>query len=157
MVDEGFIKFVFGIENLHKCIKSLETIVAQDFGVKGVHIFWIFSLLDQPEGLSSSEIARMNFINRSLVSREMVKLEKEQIICYRSSSCNAGKYNAKIILTSKGKHIAGELYKMGYEAQNKTRENVSEKELVIFFSVLDRMSENLTKIIALKKGGKAIG
>ncbi len=143
---ERFSKFVYSIEHLRKCVKTLETATAMRLGIKGVHIFWIYSLIDKPEGLTASEIARKNNINRSLVSREVEELINEKIVCYGCMNPNSGKYNAKIVLTEKGQGIAEEIFRIGIDSQNKTSADVSEEELELFYSVLERMSENLDRI-----------
>ena len=102
MPKDRFSEFVFKVERLSKCLKKLEMMTAERLGIKEVHIFWIYALIDHPEGLTASELARINSINRSLVSREIKELEKKSIIRYRSSGSADNKYNAKIVLTEKG-------------------------------------------------------
>ena len=148
---ERFSKFVYSIEHLRKCVKALEAETAMRLGIKGVHIFWIYSLIDKSEGLTASEIARKNNINRSLVSREVEELIKEEIVCYCNMNPSGGKYNAKIVLTDKGRKVADEILRIGIDSQNKTSADISEDELELFYSVLERMSENLSKISKTRK------
>ncbi len=169
MKGERFYDFVVGIHHLDKYIKAIESAVAQKIGVKGVHIFMIYSLADSPSGLTASEIARKNGNNRSLISREIEKLCSNGIVRYDMSDekgkkydarivlTEAGskydakivltetgrKYNAKIVLTEKGKEIAKSFSKIGIEAQDKVRGNISMEELAVFYSVLERMTANI--------------
>lgn len=149
-MQERFGIFNFKISFLHKCIKSLEADAASRFGVKGVHMFWIYSLYNQPNGLTASEIAKKNSINRSLVSREIQKLSKENIVYFASDAAD-NRYNARIFLTEKGKEIAHEIRRMGMQVQEETNRGIPEEDIFVFYSVLERMAENLGKVVSEKK------
>ena len=148
MKGERFHDFVVGIHHLDKYIKAIESSVALDIGVKGVHIFMIYSLVDSPDGLTASEIARKNGNDRSLVSREIDKLCKEGIVKYNSA--DGKKYNAKIVLTEKGKEIAKSFSEVGMSAQDAVRGDVSMKELAVFYVVLKKLSANVAEITRSK-------
>ena len=142
---ERFSIFVFAITRIYKYIKSLESEMAARIGVKGVHVFWIYTLFCEKDGLTASEIAQKNHINRSLVSREIVRLEKEEIIAYQTEGDCNNKYNAKIVLTEKGREIARSIFKAGVETQQSVGEDVPVEELKIFYSVLDRLADKLSR------------
>ncbi len=142
---ERFSIFVFAITRIHKYIKGLESKMAARIGVKGVHVFWIYTLFCEKDGLTASEIAQRNHVNRSLVSREIVRLEKEEIIAYQTESDYNNKYNAKIVLTEKGKEIAHSIFKTGVEIQQTVGQDIPIEELKIFYSVLDRLADKLSR------------
>ena len=119
--------------------------MAARIGVKGVHVFWIYTLFCEKGGLTASEIAQKNHVNRSLVSREIVRLEKEEIIAYQTEGGCNNKYNAKIVLTEKGREIARSIFKAGVETQQSVGEDVPVEELKIFYSVLDRLADKLSR------------
>jgi len=149
MKGERFYDFVVGVHHLDKYIKAIESSIALKIGVKGVHIFMIYSLIDSPEGLTASEIARKNGNDRSLVSREIDKLRKEGIVRY--SATDEKKYNAKIVLTEKGREIAKSFTDIGMRAQDEARgDNISAKELAVFYVVLKRLTENITELSKTK-------
>ena len=142
---ERFSIFVFAITRIYKYIKSLESEMAARIGVKGVHVFWIYTLFCEKGGLTASEIAQKNHVNRSLVSREIVRLEKEEIIAYQTEGDCNNKYNAKIVLTEKGREIARSIFKAGVETQQSVGEDVPVEELKIFYSVLDKLADKLSR------------
>ena len=150
MRSERFSLFSYKISSIYKCIKALEADAAVRLGVKGVHLFWIYSLVDHPEGLSASEIAKKNGINRSLVSREIQKLSRENMVYFAPADSGAH-YNARILLTEKGKAAANEIYRIGMRVQEATGEGLSEAELSGFYESLDRIADNLGRIAAQKK------
>ncbi|MBP3436431.1 MAG: MarR family transcriptional regulator [Clostridia bacterium] len=138
--------FVHEIDRLYKCVKGLENDMAERINVKSVHIFWIYSLFHEPNGLTASEIARRNNINRSLVSREITRLEKEGVISYREEGERKNKYNAKIVLTEKGREIAQVIFRTGVKVQHAVGQNVTANELKLLYSILGRMSDSLSQI-----------
>ena len=102
MREENFERFTIDIEHLGKCIRALEIAGTAQFGIKAVHAFWIYSLLIHPEGLTATEIAATRHINRSLVSREIDRLHKEDIIeSDEQQNGRKSKYNRRIRLTEK--------------------------------------------------------
>lgn len=139
---------------MQKSIQWLETNESLKFGIKGVHVFWIYSLLKHEDGLTASEIAAENKVNRSLVSREIKKLYSEHIIDFGNSGKNTKKYNQRIKLTEKGKQIAKEIVAIAMCIQEKVDTSITEKELEIFYSVLNRLTSNLSRLINEKNPAK---
>ena len=150
MRSERFSLFNYKISFIYKCIKALEADAAVRLGVKGVHLFWIYSLVDHPEGLSASEIAKKNGINRSLVSREIQKLSRENMVYFAPADSGAH-YNARILLTEKGRAAANEIYRIGMRVQEATGKGLDEAELSGFYESLDRIADNLGRIAVQKK------
>ncbi len=151
MKSERFHDFVVGIHQLDNYIKSIEISVARNIGIKGVHALMIYSLYDLPEGLTASEIARKNGYNRSLVSREVNALCKEGIIRYNLKDGKTSKYNAKIILTEKGRDIAKSFSEIGISAQDQVRGDISMEDLAVFYSVLKRMVDTTAEAANFKE------
>lgn len=149
-MQERFSFFSFKISFLDKCIKSLEADAATRFGVKGVHMFWIYSLYQQPNGMTASEIAKKNNVNRSLVSREIQKLAKADIV-YFADEGTESRYNRRILLTERGRAVAREIRRIGLRVQQLTSAGLSEEEIAVFYAVLDKMSENLGNVVHSKK------
>lgn len=142
MAKERFSKLVRMVSRLDKSVKSMENTASQKLGIKSVHVFCIYSLIDAPDGLTASEIAKKNGINRSLVSREIERLDSAGMICYSETN----RYNAPITLTERGRKVAQEIFRIGLASQQKVDSLISEEELSTFYSVLDRITDILTDI-----------
>lgn len=151
MREVRFEEFILDICRLQKAIKLLETTAAGDLDVKGVHAFWIYSLLNSRDGLTAAEIAAKHNINRSLVSREIDELYEKGIVGFHTNGNSSGNYNAKIRLTEKGTTFAKELKSIALEVQNSASSEIPENELEIFYSVLGRLSDSLSKIATEQK------
>ena len=55
MREERFMHFINLIDGIHKSIQKMRLDHATSFGIKSVHIFWMYELSLHPEGLSAAE------------------------------------------------------------------------------------------------------
>ena len=144
MESERFFQFTRMVDGIHKNILKLRLDNAPTFGVKGVHIFWVYELLKHPEGMSATELAASSQIDRSLISREIAALKKQG---YIQAEETAGKrsYNTKLTLTEAGKEAAERIGALGLDIQNRVSGAIDEEELAIFYSTLAKIYDNLEK------------
>ena len=147
MEQERFFNFTRLIDGIHKDVLKIRLDYAPAFGVKSVHVFWLYDLLSHPEGLSATELAASSQIDRSLISREIAALKKQGLI--RSENVEGKRnYNAKLTLTESGKAAAKRISELGVYFQNRVSEAIDEKKLLIFYDALEKMYKNLEKITA---------
>lgn len=144
LLGDRFYPFVCLIDGVHKSIQKLRVDFAPEFGVKSVHIFWVYELYTHPEGLTSAELAAQSNISRSLVSREIEKLLEDGYVCMEETAHGKRKnYNSRITLTERGKEIARRIWNEGLNVQNAVNEGISEEELIVFYRTLQRLHDNL--------------
>ena len=147
---ERFETFILLIDSIHKSINRVKLDVVQDSSVKSVHTLWLYELLKHPEGLTATEIASKSKIDRSLVSRELRALLKGGYISRADSSGKRG-YNERLILTENGMRLAECIAESALLVQQSVSRDISVEELSVFYSVLERISANLTEV---NKNGK---
>ena len=142
MEQERVMRFTHLIDGLHKRIQKIRTEYATAFGVKGVHIFWVYELLSHPEGLSATELAASSKIDRSLISREISALEARGFI---AAEKQGGKrtYNSKLVLTESGIEAAKKIKNIALNFQDGASGNVTTSDLEIFYNVLEKLYSNL--------------
>lgn len=144
MIKERFYLFVLRINSISKYINKLKFDFAPQLGVKNVHIFWLYELYVHPEGLTASELATRAMISRSLISREIENLlENGYIQMQKNSKGKRMNYNALISLTEKGVELAKNVSKKGMEVQSRVNQGISEEDLIIFYSTLEKLQNNL--------------
>ncbi len=150
MEGERFRRFVLLVDGIHKSVQKIKNNKATDFGVKGVHTLWVYELLCHPEGMTASELAARSMIDRSLISREIETLKEKGYITAREV---AGKrnYNSKIHLTEKGMEVARKIEDIALKIQKAADMGISEEELAIFYSTLEKLSGNLAGIAEEKE------
>lgn len=139
-----FKKFTLLIDGIHKSIHSLKVTIAPGLGVKGVHVLWIYELLMTPNGLTAAELATRNNINRSLISREIEALVKDGYVTPAQS--DGTRYNEKLILTERGTELAKRIRDEVISVQYAVDNGISEEELVSFYSTLEKLNNNFSKI-----------
>ena len=146
MEDIRFEKFALLIDGVQKCIQKFKNNIAPVLGIKSVHVLWIYELYLHPDGLTSAELAVRSNIDPSLISRELAALKKQG---YITKEVTPGKrnYNSRITLTDDGEALAKKIYAKALEVQGKVDEGVGTNDLVIFYSVLERLHQNLEKIM----------
>ncbi|MBQ4150831.1 MAG: MarR family transcriptional regulator [Clostridia bacterium] len=145
MQEERFMRFVNLIDGVHKSVQKMRVDNAATFGIKGVHIFWVYELLQHPEGLSATELAARTNIDRSLISREISALEAKGFINIDKAKGKRN-YNSKLTLTSSGTDAATKIKQLAISFQNIISSDVPERELEIFYSVLEKLYNNFEKL-----------
>ncbi len=139
-----FEKFTLLIDGIHKSVNKIKVDTAPIFGVKGVHILWVYELLLSPDGLTATELATRSMVNRSLVSREIEELRSAGYII--SGKDGGTRYKEKYILTDEGKAIAEKICREVLSVQNKVSDGISEEELEVFYSTLEKLNANFEKL-----------
>lgn len=141
-----FIHFTQMVDATQKCVKRLELAYAPLFGIKGVHIFWLYELQQHPEGLTATELAKSRMVDRSLISREMDDLKKEGLV--ESKQSGGRSYNARLSLTDKGREVAERIGEVALSIQNAVSCDISENELISFYATFEKIRNGLVGIAA---------
>ena len=147
MEHERFGKFTLLIDGIYKSIHKIKLDTAPYLGIKSVHVFWVYSLRKHPEGLTSTELAVLSEIDRSLVSREVAKLCADGYITYVGGSGKRRNYNSHLVLTEKGLELAEYIRKEALKIQNQADEGISAEELAVFYSVMEKLNANFAKVV----------
>ena len=144
MEDIRFEKFALLIDGAQKCIQKFKSNIAQELGVKSVHVLWIYELYIHPDGLTSAELAVRSNIDPSLISRELATLKRRG---YITKETTPGKrtYNARSTLTNDGKALAYKIDENALEVQSRVNAGLTNQELATFYLVLERLHSNLNE------------
>lgn len=141
-----FEKFTLLIDGIHKCIHKIKVDTAPALGIKSVHVFWLYKLLQHPEGLTPMEIAELSMIDRSLVSREIALLKKNGYVRTEEQTGGKRNYNARLTLTDEGAALSKRIYEIVTDIQRTVDDGVSEEELKSFYATLEKLNKNFAKI-----------
>ena len=145
MEQERFMRFVHLIDGIHKYVQKLRVEYATELGVKGVHVFWVHELLSHPEGLSATELAQSNHVDRSLISREISALEAKGLI---KAIKPEGKrnYNSKLTLTENGVEMAKKIKDFAMKCQTLCGNDISHADLENFYNTLEKLYNNFEQV-----------
>ena len=142
---DRFETFILFIDAIHKSINKLKTDIAPQSPIKSVHTMWLYELLRNPEGLTATEIASKTMIDRSLVSREISALMREGLV-NSASTDKKRNYNSPITLTEKGRELAEHIATAALKIQNAVSANIDKDDLSVFYTVLERIYNNIDDI-----------
>ena len=144
---ERFYQFVRMIDGLHKYIQKIRVQFSPTIGIKSVHVFWIYTLRDHPEGLTAAELAAKSRISRSLISREIEDLRADGYIKVQENARGKrANYNSRIFLTEKGQMLAQSIAAEGMNVQTRVNAGISEEELQAFYQTLQKLQNNLCAV-----------
>lgn len=147
MLAERFYVFSFFIDGIHKKIQRLKFDFSAKFNVKNVQLFWIYELSSHPNGLTATELAAKTKVSRSLVSRETEHLRKNGYIQLQEDLHEKRKnYNARILLTEKGKKMALQIGAEAKKIQEQVSQGISLEELAAFYVTLEKLYQNISTI-----------
>ncbi len=149
MEQERFSRFIKNVDTVQKSIRKFKVANAEAFGIKSVHILWVYELYSHPEGMSAAELAAKSMIDRSLISREIAELKENGYVITEDTGTKRA-YNAKITLTAKGREMAKAVGAAGLDIQKRADDGVTEAELESFYRTFEKLSENLERIAVEK-------
>ena len=139
-----FERFNLLIDGIHKSICKIKNDTVLPMGIKSVHVFWLYKLMDHPDGLTAAELAGEVMIDRSLVSREIAALKKGGYI--HSAEGEGRKYNVPLKLTESGRQLAERIEREGVKIQELVGAGISDEEIDAFYVTLNKLYENFKEI-----------
>ena len=142
---ERFEEFSSLISSVYGNIQKLKARYTTQFGLKAVHVLWLYLLRTHPEGMSASELAAAAQSNRSLVSREVDELFDKGII-FTQETGGKRRYGWKLVLTDKGRQIADLIAAIAADVQKTVSRNISEEELIMFYRTLKVLANSFDEL-----------
>ena len=142
---ERFEEFSSLISSVYGNIQRLKARYMTQFGLKSVHVLWLYLLRTHPEGMSASELAAAVRSDRSLVSRELDDLFGKGIVFTQE---NGGKrrYGWKLMLTDKGRQLADIISEIAADIQNTVSRDISEEDLIAFYQTLKILANGFDEL-----------
>ncbi len=137
-----FYAFVQLMDGIGKSIRRIREEYAPELGIKSVHVFWLYTLLEHPDGLTATELAAKTAVDRSLVSREIADLQKRGYIEITENGDRRKKYNARLTLTPDGVALGHRIRTVAVDIQNRMDEGIGEEELASFYATLEKLHGN---------------
>ena len=138
---ERFEEFSALISSVYGNIQKLKARYTTQFGLKAVHVLWLYLLRAHPEGMSASELAAAAQSNRSLVSREIDYLFDKGIV-FTQETGSKRRYGWKLMLSGKGRQLADIIYAIAADIQNTVSRKISEKDLITFYRTLAILADS---------------
>jgi DNA-binding MarR family transcriptional regulator len=140
--DDRYDIFIYLVSAINKNIQRIRSEKATEDGIKTVNTMWLLQLRNEPDGLTASELAAKCLVDKSLVSRELVQMEKSGLVRF-DIKLEDSKVIRKIFLTEKGGKLAAKYSGVALDIQSAIRQSHSEEEIAIFYKVLKTFADRI--------------
>lgn len=139
-MEKIFENFTVNILKLNKLVQKIKTYEMSEFGLKAIHVMCGYFLMQNPDGLTSSELAKLTLEDKAAISRALITMRKKGLVSYDSKT-----YNEKIILTEEGKAFAAAVLEKADRAVAAGSADQTEEERADFYAKLSAIVDNLTE------------
>ena len=142
---EQFSSMIFGI---YRSIQRLERDEMIKYGYKGAFAQYLVTLIQYPEGITSTRLCEICDKDKAAVSRIVSEMQEKGLIVRECEG--AGTYRGKIKLTSHGIQIAKNVCDAVRATVAATGQTMTEEERVLFYQTLEKL---FVKFESLAKDG----
>ena len=146
MDEDHFEEFSTLISGIHGNIQKLKTRYTAQFGLKPVHVLWLYLLRTYPEGMSASELAAACGFDRSLVSQNLNQLLDGGVVTTLASGVRR-RYGWKLVLTEKGMELAEIISAVAVDIQNPVSRDIPASDLAAFYRTLRTLSGKFEELV----------
>ena len=149
--DGSFEDFVGVITRCSKEIQRIKATQMRRWGLRGTDVMALYSLARNPEGVTSSELARLAGVDRAATSRTLAALERDGLVCVGRRAAaddtpGSRGYRAPVTLTGRGREVAGELMGVIDEFVAGAVRGVPASDRAAMYRALGAILSNLTAI-----------
>ncbi len=127
---------------------SSQTFTEKKFGVTPDQYIILSLLLENDEIMYQRQLAEITFKDRANISRIIDIMHKNKLIEKVPDACGRKIY--KLIVTEKGKKLREKIFPSDLELRADITKNITEKELAITFSTLEKMNNNIRDKVKLQ-------
>ncbi len=145
MQEERFEEFSNLMTGIYWDIQKIKGLGNQLFGMKSVHVFWVYLLRNHPEGLTASELSRFSQSNRSLVSREIDELVQLGYVETRQQGSRR-RYGWRFTLTQQGQEAAARISQISVHIQSRVSAGIPLADLETFYRTCRTLLKNFDEI-----------
>ena len=134
---------------INRLVSKIKTIEMQEYGLKGTTIMCLYFASKQ-DNLTSSDLVRLCQEDKAQVSRALQELEEKELLTYQYDNTKK-KYNALIILTSKGKEIGQAVERKADHVFEVCGSILTKEERANFYDSLEKITSVLTDYVDCSK------
>ena len=145
MYYERFREFSGLISRAEKALQRAKAENVRGYGLRGVHVSCLLTLLEQERGLPASELAALCGVDRALVSRVASELMGLGLI-REAAPGPRRRYRGALELTQEGRETAEEMSAIVDEKLQRVSGDIPPEELAAFYRVLGTIVERLEAV-----------
>ena len=137
-MDKIFEHFTITILKLNKLVQKIKIYEMQEYGLKAIHVMCGYYLMENPDGLTASELVKLTLEDKAAISRALRTLQEKGFVTY-----DVNGHNSLIRLTDEGKNLADFITHRSTEAVKKVSAALTDEEREFFYRSLGDIAENL--------------
>lgn len=134
--------FAKNILIINKGLQKMSKNALQKYNLKANHTMCLFYLMQNPEGLTGTQLSEMIGIDKAAISRLLPQLFKNGCVTYCDFD-GGKKYNTRLILTERGKIIAEDLDRTISGYVDKFSVGVSKADKIVMYCALKTIAANI--------------
>lgn len=141
---DRFIRFSIATDTILKNIQKYKNDRLASFGLRSMHLMFLYCLDKAQEGLTPVELAKSCGVDKALISRISTELRDKGYIDYADPGNRAdSRYKRRITLTEAGRSVMDVVNSIISDSVERIASGVSGEQLETFYAVLAMFAENL--------------
>ncbi len=141
MNGERYVRFCMAVEHMAKTLQKYKNEKLAAFGLRSMHLMFMFQLNQAQEGLTGTELAANCSVDKAFISRVTGELSGLGYVEYRNKT--GTKYKNKLVLTEKGRGVMGEVNEIIDSTIAAVTKEITPEQFGTFYMVLDMVNRNL--------------
>lgn len=142
-MNERFETFTVLINRISRNIRKIKIQKMAEYDLRSTHVSCLYYLYIN-EGLTATDLCERCEEDKATISRALDYLEKNGYITCETRG--AKRYKSPLLLTAKGRDVAGQIAEQIYGVLDSISDILSEEERKSFYKSLSRISESLEAI-----------
>lgn len=138
---EQFAGAIFGI---YRDIQRIERDEMEKFGLRGAYAQYLLAIGRHPEGVTSAELREICDKDKAAISRVVAEMQLKGLVHRRRVGENL--YRARLTLTERGRQAAQMVSARAERAVELADKGLTEEDRKLFYSVLEKIADNLQRI-----------
>ena len=154
MNGERYVRFCMAVEHMAKTLQKYKNEKLAVFGLRSMHLMFLFQLSQAEDGLTGSELAASCSVDKAFISRVTGELSELGYVEYRNKT--GSRYKNKLVLTEKGRQVMDRISTIIDDTILAVTGEITAEQLSTFYMVLgtiDRNLENLPDTPAAEQAG----
>lgn len=141
---ERYVRFCIAVEHMAKTLQRYKNEKLAAFGLRSMHLMFLFQLNQSDEGLTGSELAASCSVDKAFISRVTSELSDMGYVEYKDKI--GSRYKNKLVLTEAGRQVMEQINAMIDDTISAVASGITDEQFKIFYSVLGTIDRNLEKL-----------
>lgn len=141
---ERYTRFSIAIEHMAKTLQKYKNEKLAVFGLRSMHLMFMFQLNQAGKGLTGSELAAICSVDKAFISRVTGELCGAGYVEYKDK--NGSRYKNKLVLTDAGRQIMAQVNAMIDDTISAVTRGITDEQFRTFYTVLETIDRNLENL-----------